>query len=185
MKNTIVLSVVLALLSCKKQQIEPKESCPGGCDGEFTITSNTAFQSDGYWHVKHSGSNYFVIEGNLTKLNPQYEINKVPLIETNFDSDYWVLFDTIQYTIPIYSYLGWFSDKQFNTPLPIGEYTYTLKNISNIHPALNIAGYQINPNTCWDCPYTKTLFGTHSKYTYKPKQNIFFNKQMIGDTANI
>ena len=185
MKNIIVLGVALTLLSCKKQPIESQELCPGGCNSEFTITSNAVLQSDGYWHVVHNGSNYFTIEGNLTKLNSQYEVNKVPLTEINFDSDYWVLFDTIQYTIPIYSYLGWFSNNQFTTPIPVGNYTYTLKDIADIHPPLNIVGYQINPHTCWDCPYTKTLFGTHSKYTYEPKQNIFFDKEMVGDTASI
>lgn len=185
MKNIIVLGIALTLLSCKKQPIEPKELCPGGCNSEFVITSNASLQSDGYWHVVYNSSNYFTVEGNLTKLNSQYEVNKVPLVETNFDSDYWVLFDTIQYTIPIYSYLGWFSNNQFTTPLPVGNYIYTLKDIADIHPPLNIVGYQINPHTCWDCPYTETLFGTHSKYTYEPKQNIFFDKKMVGDTASI
>ena len=38
---------------------------------------------------------------------------------------------------------------------------------------------------CWDCPYTPTLFGTHSKYNYTPSQNFFIDNEMVGDTANI
>ncbi len=186
MKKVIILAFATTLFSCKKQSIETNELCPGGCNSEFTVTSpNAILQSDGYWHVQHNGRNYFTVEGKLSELNKSYLINGVPPIETNFDSDYWVLFDSIQYTTPMYSYLGWFNDNQFNTPIPIGNYTYTLKNLADTHPPLNIAGYQINPHMCWDCPYTPTLFGSHSKYNYKPKQNIFFDNEMIGDTANI
>jgi len=38
---------------------------------------------------------------------------------------------------------------------------------------------------CWDCPYIETLLGSYSKYTYTPSQNIFFDNEMIGDTAHI
>ena len=36
-----------------------------------------------------------------------------------------------------------------------------------------------------DCPYTPTLLGTYSKYNYTPRQQIFFDNEMIGDTAQI
>jgi hypothetical protein len=38
---------------------------------------------------------------------------------------------------------------------------------------------------CLDCPYTETLLGTYSKYNYTPTQNIFYDNEMIGDTATI
>ncbi len=185
-KILAILLVATTLINCKKEPLEPTEICPGGCNSKYIVSSPSAtLQPDGYWHVAHAGLNYFQITGDLSELSSKYVVNGVPLIEVNFDSDYWVLFDTIQYKIPMYSYLSWFSDNQFNNPIPIGTYTYTLKDVSNIHPALNITGYQINPHMCWTCPYTPTLLGTHSKYTYKPKQNIFFDNEMIGDTANI
>ena len=53
------------------------------------------------------------------------------------------------------------------------------------HPPLNIAGYQINPHQCLDCPYSETLLGSYSKYTYKPQQQIFFDNQMVGDTTKV
>jgi hypothetical protein len=53
------------------------------------------------------------------------------------------------------------------------------------HPPLNIVGYQINKNQCLDCPYSPTLIGTYSKYTYEPKQQIFFDSEMVGDTAKV
>lgn len=186
MKNLIILLALSTLVSCKKKAIEPEEVCPGGCNSDFTISSPSAtFQSDGYWHVKHIGANYFTVKGNLTQLDPKYVVNKVPLVEVNFDSNYWVIFDTIQYTVPMYSYLSWYTDKQFNNPIPIGTYTYTLKDVAKIHPPLNIVGYQINPHMCWDCPYTETLLGTTSRYTYTPEQKVFFSKDMKGDTATI
>lgn len=186
MEKIISLLLLTIFISCKKKPIEIEEVCPGGCNTEFVISSSSSsLHSDGYWHVKHVGPNYFTVKGNLTPLNPKYVINKVPLVEVDFDSNYWVIFDTIQYTVPMYSYLSWYTDKQFNNPIPIGSYTYTLKDVANIHPPLNIVGYQINPHMCWDCPYTETLLGTTSRYTYTPEQKIFFDKSMKGDTALI
>jgi hypothetical protein len=185
-KILIILATVVTLISCKKESLEPKETCPGGCYSDYIITSpSSTLQSDGYWHVSYLGANYFTIKGNLSQLDVKYVVNGVPLIEVNFDSDYWVIFDTIQYTTPMYSYLGWFTNNQFNTPISIGGYTYTLKTLAEIQPPLNIAGYQLSPYMCWDCPYTSTLLGTHSKYTYTPQQNFFFDNEMIGDTARI
>ena len=95
------------------------------------------------------------------------------------------IFDSIQYVTAMYSYLGWFTNNQFLTPINIGNMTYTLQEIAEIQPPLNIAGYQINSHMCWDCAYTTSLFGTHSKYNYHPHQNFFFDNEMIGDTANL
>jgi len=184
-KILLILLVATALISCKKKDIKPA-ICSGGCNGNYTMPiSSGTLQIDGYWHVKYVGKQYFTVKGELTELSSAYVINGVPLIEVNFDSDYWVLFDTIRYQIPMYSYLSWFSDQQFNNPISIGTHTYTLKGVSELHPALNIAGYQINPHMCWTCPYTPTLLGTHSKYNYHPQQNFFLDNEMIGDTANI
>ena len=36
-----------------------------------------------------------------------------------------------------------------------------------------------------DCPYSESLLGTYSKYNYNPRQQIFFDNQMVGDTAKI
>jgi hypothetical protein len=62
----------------------------------------------------------------LSELKPEYVINKIPLIETQYDSDYWIIFDTLSFTVPMYSYMGWFNDKKFNTPISIGNKTYTM-----------------------------------------------------------
>lgn len=184
MKKITIILLLTILFSCKKESRYPKEICPGGCYGSYIIEGGT-LEPDGYWHVRFTGRTYFKIKGTLTKLDPYYEVNKVPLIEVNFDSDYWILFDSIQYKTPMYSYLGWYTNNQFNTPINIGTYTYTLKDMADIHPPLNIAGYQLNKHMCWDCPYTPTLFGTHSKYNYTPSQNFFIDNEMVGDTANI
>lgn len=184
-KILLILFAATTLISCKKKDIKPSV-CSGGCNGNYIMPiSSGTLQADGYWHVKYTSKQYFTVKGELSELNSSYIVNGVPLIEVSFDSDYWILFDTIQYTTPMYSYLGWFTNNQFNTPINIGGHTYTLKSVSDLHPPLNIAGYQINSHMCWTCPYTPTLLGTHSKYNYHPQQNFFFDNEMIGDTANI
>jgi hypothetical protein len=184
MKKLILLLWVVTLVSCKKDT--EIEVCPGGCVAQYSITSPYCeLKDDGYWHVKYIGVHYFTIAGNLTPMNSKYVINKVPLTEAAFDSDYWVILDTVHFQTPMYSYLGWFSDNNFQNPVPIGDYEYNMAFIADTYSPLNIVGYQLSSHMCWDCPYTETLLGTYSKYTYTPKQNIFFDSGMVGDTAHI
>jgi len=190
MKN-IVLALVLGvgLISCEKSITYPYPCLDGTCNTEFaidTISNVGAYLgADGYWRVKYQGLRYFTIRGVVSELDPHYVINGVPLIETNYDSDYWIVFDSIQFDTPMYSYLGWFNDQTLNTPIPIGNYTYTMRQLNAVGSLFNLAGYEITKHTCLDCPYSPTLFGTHSKYNYHPTQNIFLDDEMIGDTASI
>jgi len=190
MKN-IVLALVLGvgLISCEKSITYPYPCLDGTCNTEFaidTISNVGAYLgADGYWRVKYQGLRYFTIRGVVSELDPHYVINGVPLIETNYDSDYWIVFDSIQFDTPMYSYLGWFNDQTLNTPIPIGNYTYTKRQLNAVGSLFNLAGYEITKHTCLDCPYSPTLFGTHSKYNYHPTQNIFLDDEMIGDTASI
>jgi hypothetical protein len=85
----------------------------------------------------------------------------------------------------MYSSLGWFNDNGLNNPIPIGHYTYTMNDLINLHPPLNVVGYQIPKHFCFDCPYAPTLLATYSKYNYLPRQQIFCDDEMIGDTASI
>jgi hypothetical protein len=188
MKNIIyTLTIALLFASCQKEEFNPP-ACPGGCStshGIFYKNGEIDISSDGFYRIKWDGLNYFQVKGELSELSPQYVINKVPLIESNYDTDYWILIDTIRFTTPQYSYLGWFNDNNFNTPIPIGNQTYTMEDLTDLHQPLNIAGYQINKHFCFDCPYAPTLLGTHSKYTYKPTQNILLDNEMVGDTINL
>ena len=85
----------------------------------------------------------------------------------------------------MYSYLGWFNDQDLNTPIAVGSYTYTLTDMIDLFPPLNVVGYQIPRFFDVDHPAASTLLGTYSKYTYEPTQNIFLDNEMVGDTINI
>jgi hypothetical protein len=189
-KLALIGVVASFLLACSKEELPNPYPClDGNCDVEFKIdpvVSPGVYQdANSYWHIKYWGPKYFTIKGKLDELNPQYVINKVPLIETQYDSDYWVVFDTIHYKVPIYSVLSWFTDQNYNTPLPVGNLEYSLTDIAQLQPPLNIAGYQIQKNFCWTCPYAKTLLGTYSKYNYTPRQQFFLDQDMVGDTLKV
>jgi hypothetical protein len=189
MKKILITTVIgLALFtSCRKEPTFPSPCLDGDCGAEFWIETPSIAKKDanGYWHVPFWGPNYFSIRGSLEELNPEYVINGVPLIETSFDSDYWVWFDTIRFRFPVYSHLGLYRDRQFRSPIPIGNRTYTMVDVAKVHQPLNIVGYQIQKHFCWTCPYAPTLLGVYSKYNYRPKLNVFYDDEMIGDTANI
>ena len=78
-----------------------------------------------------------------------------------------------------------FTDGEFNNPIPVGEYTIYLTDIFDDEPPLNITGYQITENTCMDCPYTLTLFGSYSKYNYKPQHSFYMDERMVGDSLKV
>jgi hypothetical protein len=190
MKYFIYITIVSFFWACSPEEISSPYPClDGDCDAYFEIdplVSPGVYQdNNGYWHIEHQGYNYFTIKGQLDELHPDYVVNEVPLVETVFDSDYWVWIDGITFTVPLYSVLGYFTGGGYLNPIPVGNLTYTIEDMAQNHPPLNITGYQINKNQCLDCPYSETLIGTYSKYNYTPQQQIFFDNEMVGDTAKV
>ena len=184
MKKLSYITLISFLWACSPEELINNYPCiEGDCNVEFTIdplVSPGVYQDiNNYWHISHQGIQYFTIKGNTSELHPDYVVNGVPLIETIFDSDYWVWINGITFTVPLYSVLGYFTDSNFNNPIPIGNLTYTIEDMANNHPPLNIAGYSYNPNS------DIQSLGTYSKYTYEPQQQIFFDNQMVGDTAKV
>ena len=184
-----IIGIGFLLASCSKEEIAPYPCLDGNCDALFFIdelVQPNAYQDDnGYWHIEFYGPKYFTIRGELDELADHYVINGVPLIETKYDSDYWVWINSITFTIPVYSVLSWFTGGGYNNPIPIGNIEYTLDDMAQQHAPLNIAGYQINKNFCWECPYAKTLIGSYSKYNYNPRQMFYLDNEMVGDTLKI
>jgi hypothetical protein len=193
MKKIILFALLsISLFSCVKPEDEeekgPYPCLNGNCEGFFYISGpgEDSIDLNGYHHIKYIGLNYFTIRGELSELIPKYVINEVPLIEVGFDSDYFVLFDTVRYRYPVYSFLGLYTDKRFKDPIPVGTRTYTMAGLSDFMSPTNIVGYQIPKKfTGWEKPYARTILAVYSKYTYQPGINIFLDDEMIGDTATI
>ena len=190
MKKIIYILLVSFFWACSPEDITSPYPClDGDCETFFEIdplVSPGVYQdNNGYWHITHNDIQYFTIKGNTSELHPDYIVNGVPLIETIFDSDYWVWIDGLTFTVPLYSVLGFFTSGDYTNPIPVGNLTYTIEDMAINFPPLNIVGYSINPDTCLECPYFETLIGTRSKYNTHPKQQIFFDNQMVGDTAKV
>ena len=146
MKKLVYITFISFFWACSPEELINNYPClEGDCNVEFTIdplVSPGVYQDiNNYWHISHQGIQYFTIKGNTNELHPDYVINGVPLIETIFDSDYWVWINGITFTVPLYSVLGYFTDSNFNNPIPIGNLTYTIEDMAYNHPPLNIAGY--------------------------------------------
>ena len=187
MKKLLIIGFVFLLASCSKEDITLGVCVDGDCTARFFIdelVQPNAYQDEnGYWHIEFYGPKYFTIRGELDKVNAV--VNNVPLIMTEYDSDYWVAFDSINFTVPTYSVLSWFTGGGYNNPVPVGNMEYTLTDLAQIQPPLNIAGYQINKHFCWECPYAETLLGTRSRYTYEPRQQFYLDNEMVGDTLQV
>lgn len=188
MNKAIYIFFLFIFFSCSTEEetsiCYPLEQCSAQFWIDPLVSPGVYEDENGYWHIEHQGYNYFTIKGQLSEAELA-EVNGVPLVETIFDSNYWVWINGITFTVPLYSVLGYFTGGGYNNPIPVGNLTYTIEEMAQTHPPLNIVGYQINPNQCLDCPYSPTLIGTRSKYNYTPQQQIFFDNQMKGDTAKI
>ena len=181
------LAFVLAFSSCTKEELY-QTPCNGDCEASYEVIYKNelmAPNNDGYYEVEWDDLNYFQISGYLTPVNDQYIINRVPLVEARFDSDYWVVLDSLTFQTPMYSYLGWFNDHDLNTPIAFDNYEITLTDMIELFPPLNVVGYQIPRYFDLDHPAASTLLGTYSKYNYQPTQNIFLDNEMVGDTINV
>ena len=184
----LILSLIFAP-SCTKETIYQDLCVNGDCESQFIVVYENQEilpNANGYYEIEWNGLEYFQVKGQLSHLNSDYcNADGIPFIETRFDSDYWVVFNNLYFTTPMYSFLGWFNDNGLNTPIPFGSYTYTMTDLINLHPPLNVVGYQIPKHFCTDCPYASTVIGTYSKYNYNPTQNILLDDEMVGDTINI
>ena len=184
----LILSLIFAP-SCTKVTIHPNVCVNGDCESQFIVVYENQEiypNANGHYEVEWNGLEYFQVKGQASELNSEYcNADGIPFITTRFDSDYWVVFNNIYFTTPMYSFLGWFNDQGLNTPIPFGSYTYTMTDLMNLHPPLNVVGYQIPKHFCIDCPYAPTIIGTYSKYNYYPTQNILLDNEMVGDTINI
>ena len=183
-KILLIIGFGFLLASCSEEDnLNPYPCLDGECNAYFEIdplVSPGVYQDEnGYWHIEHQGYNYFTIQGQLDILHPDYEINGVPLVETIYDSNYWVWIDGLTFTVPLYSLLGYFTSGDWQNPIPVGTLTYTITDMANNFPPLNIVGYSFNPNS------ENNTIGTFSKYNYEPRQQIFFDTQMVGDTAKV
>ena len=179
----VLIGVGFLLTSCSKEEITPYPCLDGDCSINFEIdplVSPGVYQDEnGYWHIEHQGYNYFTIQGQLDELHNDYYVNGVPLVETIFDSNYWVWINSITFTVPLYSVLGFFTNGDFLNPIPIGNLVYTITDMAQNFPPLNIAGYSYNPDS------EENVLGSFSKYNLEPRQQIFFDTQMVGDTASV
>ena len=188
-KHLLILLICGLFISCEKkyEKYYPYPCSDGNCHDVFFV--NVPFDSyldkNGYWRVKYQGFKYFTVKGKLDVVHEEYIINEVPLVSTVFDSNYWIWIDNLSFTIPVYSVYSWFTDKEFNNPINVGNTTIYLTDIFNNSSPMNISGYQISDKTCWDCPYTDTLFGTYSKYTREPQHSFYMDERMIGDTLQV
>jgi hypothetical protein len=187
MRKLIYILIINFFWACSPEELNMGVCLDGSCDAEFFIDEQVqpnAYQdNNGYWHIEYYGPKYFTIRGELDEM--EFEVNNVPLVETQYDSDYWIAFDSITFTVPTWSVLSWFTGGGFNNPVPVGDLTYTLTDLAQVQPPLNIAGYQIQKNFCWECPYAETLLGSKSKYNYSPRQQFFLDNRMVGDTLQV
>ena len=189
MKKLILIISILFLQSCR-HEINDEYPCPdGNCGAEFVIdvqqNPGSYKDSNGIWHIKHSGLNYFRIKGKTDELIPLYILNGVPKIETGYDSNYFYIPGQVTWTYPVYSYLGLFTNNNLTQAIPIGTQSYTLPQLVNDISVSNLAGYEINRYFNFNHPAAKTLLQTYSKYTYTPTQQMVFFRDMIGDSAHI
>lgn len=187
----ILLSIGIYFQSCKPSYVEPDVCLDGTCGIQLTIDTlgHPSLRQDaaGVWHIKCNELKYFTVKGVTSKLSDKYVVNRVPLIITAFDSNFFYTAGNVQWTYPLYSYLGLWSSKQMKTPIAYRYGMYTFEEIVREATIMNLVGYTIqkNPNVDVNSPAYKTYFSTYSKYTYTPQQSMTIQPDFIGKSATI
>ena len=175
MKNNMIL--VLALLSlfgCKKDEVTepaPCTECTMQVQVDTMVSPGSWKDANDYWHVPYNGYNYFTMEARMDDINDKYKVNDVPLVAVDWDSDYWVIFDSIGFKFKLFSPFGYVTGD--GTRIPVGDTVITLR--VNSQPT-NIVGYVHSPNRSG---------GIETRYSTYTRKMILFTKDLIGDTAII
>jgi hypothetical protein len=191
MKNFIYSIFILLVLSSCTAETSTSQVCQdGSCDAEFWIDTKvnpgSFLDSQGIWHIKYSGRNYFTLKGSADQLMPGYIVNGVPLIETGYDSNFFFTTNNVQWTFPVYSFLGLSSNNTLTTSIPYGSTTKTIPQIqSSGIDITNLVGYQITKVTTFNKPYSSSLLSTWSKYNYTPQMQMVYLPSFVGKTADI
>jgi hypothetical protein len=177
--------LVILFSSCVKEKVWPYPCLERPCVNNIVIDPrlqpNTYVDENDYHHIEWRGIKYFTLMSDMSDLHPSYLINGVPMVAVGYDSDTWVLFDTLTFHVPMYNILG--NTDSYNNPISVGNDTISLIDLAQLHAPLNIVGYQINKAACFICPVSP--IGTSTLYSYKPRQQIYLRQNMVGDTIQI
>ena len=145
--------ILVTVLSCKNgfdednsfKMYDSSPCFPKLCSSTFGISKEVTpdhyIDENGYNHIQFWGPKYFTVRGELSELTDRYVINGVPLVETVFDSDYWIWLDNLTFILPVYSIFSWYTDNEFQNPIPVGTITITLDDMVKRFPPMNISGY--------------------------------------------
>ena len=127
----LIISIYSCSTSADNNLTEEYYPCiENPCNSIFEISKEVTpelyIDDNGFNHIQFWGPKYFTVKGVLGKLKEKYEVNGIPLIETTFDSDYWIWLNNLTFTLPVYSPFSWFIDNEFQNPIPIGTITINL-----------------------------------------------------------
>ena len=189
-KVLFLLGFVFLLNSCTVDSGGSSACLDGNCDATFwvdtQINPGSYLDSKGVWHVKYSGRNYFTLKGTTDDLKSEYIINGVPLMETSYDSNFFFTPTNVQWTYPVYSFLGLFSNNTLRTAIPSRYITKTIPQyLSSQGDITNMVGYEMTARTTFDRPYSSTLLLVYSKYNSTPQRSMIFLKSFVGQTADL
>ena len=135
--------------------------------------------SNGYWHIKYYGANYFSIKASYSPLKNRYMVGGVPTIYAYWDTSYWyriageVLMWASSYTP--------FGDFTNNWTYAIANNTYqiSIENISEIDEIMNISGQYMRNGILGPDIKTKPYTKLYTKFV----ASLF--PEMVGDTITI
>jgi hypothetical protein len=174
MKMITFILALVTLMSCSKEPVTypaPCEDCTLTLQVDTIVSPGSWKDANDYWHVKLNGHKYFTMESQMSDIHSRYDINSVPLVAVDWDSDYWVMFDSIGFKFKLFSPFGYVTGD--GTRIPIGDTIITLK--VNSQPT-NIIGYVHSTNRTG---------GVETRYSTYARKQIIFTKEMVGDTATI
>jgi hypothetical protein len=191
MKKVIFyVGILLTFGSCTLEPTSTSPCIDGNCDAQFWVDTDVnpgSYQdSNGVWHVKYSGRNYFSLLGQADEMTSEFTSNGVPIIETSYDSNFFFTPTNVQWTFPVYSFLGLYINNNLSTALPFEYVTQTIPEyLSSRNNITNLVGYEMTAQTTFNKPYSSTLLQAYSRYNYHPQHSMVFMESFIGKSADL
>jgi len=138
MKKGYVLILLLFCFGCEKQAVQPQSitttQSVESLSLSYKLVLNYPKDASGRYEVPLLDTGYtrFNVFVEANQLPAKYENGGTSVISSQFYSgSYWIMGDNLSFSIPLYNpFTSLYSNKYYNTPLPVGSKTIVLSQFS-------------------------------------------------------
>ena len=180
---TACFALGASMCSCTTDDEDLNPCITGDCNVSLKIDKlsqpDSYKDANGYWHIYHTGSQYFTVNATYSSLKGSYVRGTLPLIETAWDTDYWYrIAGEVVMISNLYNPLGSDYTYGFTVVYP-SETREVAIDVSTINELHNLSGRYMRDNVKGPLPETS------STVKYTSSKSFVYLPEMKKDTVTI